>query len=106
MTLNPRTIFKNAGPLFVAIGEPHRQHIILLLCEHQALGVGALTKSLNISRPAVSHHLKVLLGARLIKMQRMGTQRIYSLDVRDGIAVLKQFVTAIEQSKKYKEGRL
>src|SRR6202011_1124334 len=101
MTMHPRTIFKSAGPLFTAIGEPSRQHIILLLCEHESLAVGAITKSLGVSRPAVSHHLKVLLTARLIKVQRLGTQRIYSLDVRDGIAVLKQFVTAIEQSKKY-----
>jgi len=104
--MSPRDVFRQAGPVFIAVGESNRQQIILLLCEYESMGVNELTTHLSISRPAVSHHLKVLQSAGLIKVVRLGTQRLYSLDIGEGINLLKDFVSAIEQSQKFKEGRL
>ena len=42
--------------------------------------VGAITEKTNISRPAVSHHLKILKEAGLVKMRREGTKNYYYFD--------------------------
>ena len=42
--------------------------------------VADLASGLPVTRPAVSHHLKVLGSARLVRSTRRGTQRIYEID--------------------------
>lgn len=37
-----------------------------------------LPRRVGISQPAVSQHLKVLLGARLVNMKKDGAKRLYS----------------------------
>ena len=44
--------------------------------------VGDLARSLPVSRPAVSQHLKVLKEAGLVRDRKDGTRRIYSVDPR------------------------
>lgn len=39
--------------------------------------VTQIAKDLPVSRPAVSQHLKVLLDARLVEVQRQGRERVY-----------------------------
>src|SRR5262245_27004797 len=53
-------------PLFFALGETPRQQILLLLTESESLNVGQLAERLPLSRPAISHHLKILRQAGLI----------------------------------------
>ncbi len=104
--MNPIETFKKAAPVFIAVGEEHRQQIILLLCEHSQLSVNELTQYMPLSRPAVSHHLKVLQTAGLVRVERNGTKRLYSLSVKNGIALVKQFIAALEASQKFKQGKL
>jgi ArsR family transcriptional regulator len=60
-------------------GDPTRLKIVnaLLLEEICVCDVAAV---LGMSQPAVSHHLKVLKAARLVKYRRDGKQIYYSLD--------------------------
>ena len=53
--------------------------------------VGELVRYLGVSQPAVSQHLAVLRGARLVKSRRDGRRRIYSLDP-GGIAALRGYL--------------
>src|SRR5688500_4246705 len=62
-----------------ALGEPTRRPIF----EHLAArprAVGELARELPVSRPAVSQHLKVLKGARLVVDKPTGNRRIYRVD--------------------------
>ena len=61
-----------------AIGDPTRRAIFELLAEGPT-PVGELAARLPISRPAVSQHLAVLRGVRLVSEQRQGRQRRYHL---------------------------
>lgn len=73
-----------------ALADPTRRDIF----ERVARGptaVGALAASLPVSRPAVSQHLRVLKEAGLVKEQRTGTQRIYSVDL-SGVAEIRQYL--------------
>lgn len=60
----------------VAVGDPIRQQILLLL-SRERLNVRTLTDRIHLSRPAVSHQLKVLLDAGLLEQQADGRERFY-----------------------------
>jgi len=62
---------ENFTRLFRAMGDETRFQIIKLLLEND-LCVGALARILNISRPAVSQHLKILRSAGLVKGEKRG----------------------------------
>ena len=65
--------------LFKALDDPTRLKIInaLLLAEMCVCDISAL---LNMTQPAISHHLKVLRQTQLIKYRREGKIVYYSLD--------------------------
>ncbi len=62
-----------------ALGDPTRLRIFELLADGPR-AVGELARSLPVSRPAVSQHLKVLKEAGLVVDQQQGTRRLYRLD--------------------------
>lgn len=67
--------------LFV-LGEPKRLAIILRLLEENScdgLQVNDLTESTGLTRPAVSHHLKILRDAKLVDYREEGTKNFYYL---------------------------
>lgn len=67
----------SSGPLFFALGDGARQEIVALLARHGRLNVGELTSYTTLSRPAVSHHLKILRDAGLLNERREGVRRYY-----------------------------
>lgn len=74
--------FKKCKGAFIALGDETRQQIILALLESDCRGirVGEITEKTNLSRPAVSHHLKILKEAGIINMRREGTKNYYFVD--------------------------
>lgn len=65
--------------LFKAMSDPTRLKIINALLIDE-MCVCDLTALLNLTQPAVSHHLKTLRQARLVKFRRVGKAAYYSLD--------------------------
>jgi DNA-binding transcriptional ArsR family regulator len=63
--------------IYAAIADPTRRHIIAMLAE-QPTAVQVLADRFEISRPAVSRHLKILKRASLVTELKQGRQRIYS----------------------------
>ncbi|MGN0567201.1 MAG: ArsR/SmtB family transcription factor [Acutalibacteraceae bacterium] len=75
--------FKACQKTLSALGDETRQHLILEMMQMGECGgvrVGAITEKTNLSRPAVSHHLKILKDSGLIKMRREGTKNYYYFD--------------------------
>ncbi|SHM50817.1 DNA-binding transcriptional regulator, ArsR family [Anaerosporobacter mobilis DSM 15930] len=70
---------------FLALGDETRQQIIIALLESDCNGirVGEITKKTNLSRPAVSHHLRILKDAGMINMRREGTKNYYFVDASE-----------------------
>lgn len=66
------------------IAEPRRREILARLGELGESPVGVLAETIDISRPAVSQHLKVLREAGLVDERQVGRQRLYRLNA-DGI---------------------
>src|SRR6478672_8991356 len=59
-----------------AIAEPRRQEILRLIWS-QERPAGDVAAHFEISRPAVSKHLRILREAGLVEERREGTQRLY-----------------------------
>lgn len=72
-----------------ALGDPTRRAIFEQLAT-QPRAVGELAKSLPVSRPAVSQHLRVLKSAGLVSERADGTRRVYRVDP-DGIVALRAY---------------
>lgn len=64
--------------IFKALGDETRTRILYLLA-HQELCVCDLAAILDMSLPAVSHHLRLLRTMRLVKNRRDGKMVYYSL---------------------------
>lgn len=71
--------YAHAHRVLDALGDRTRRAIF----ERLAAGprsVGELHEGMDVSRPAVSQHLKVLKEARLVRDRSEGTRRIYEID--------------------------
>jgi DNA-binding transcriptional ArsR family regulator len=64
---------------FRAIADPTRRAILDRLRAGPA-NAGALAADFQSSRPAISQHLKVLRDARLVIDERIGRERIYTVN--------------------------
>lgn len=51
-----------------------------------------------LSRPAISHHLKVLRQAGLVTLERVSRENFYSLTLEPGLAALRHLVEQAEAS--------
>ena len=72
----PRPWRQTAG-IFVALGDPHRQRIVLMFEPGERLNVGQIVAASTLSRSAVAHHLKVLRGAGVLKCEKIGKEVWY-----------------------------
>lgn len=75
--------FEKSRRMLIAIGDETRQSILVTLMSAECGGmrVGEITKKTHLSRPAVSHHLKVLLDAGLVAVWHKGTMNFYTADI-------------------------
>ena len=70
-----------------ALGDPTRMAIFQKLASG-ALAVNELARTLPVTRPAVSQHLKVLKDVGLVNDSKSGTRRLYRLNP-EGVARLR-----------------
>lgn len=70
-----------------ALSDPTRMAIFQMLA-NQPVPVNELARTLPVSRPAVSQHLRVLKDAGLVTDSKSGTRRLYQLDP-EGVARLR-----------------
>nr|WP_232278687.1 metalloregulator ArsR/SmtB family transcription factor [Paenibacillus sp. 481] len=85
------------SPYFHALGDPVRQQIISLLINQEKLNVTQIAEHIPMSRPTVSHHLKILKQAGLLQVEKKGTEVYYHLEFHEAIGLLKQFVLFVEE---------
>ncbi len=76
--------FAKKRELLWALGEQTRQQVLLVLLEQEdqtgGLRVGEIAQRAHLSRPAVSHHLRILRQTGLIRLRRKGTKNYYSMN--------------------------
>ncbi|MDL2230145.1 metalloregulator ArsR/SmtB family transcription factor [Treponema sp. OttesenSCG-928-L16] len=91
--------FKQLSPVFIALGDENRQQIIMILAEAdiEGMNVSDITARSHLSRPAISHHLKILKDAGLISFYKKGTQVFYYFYLTEKLAEIKELITTIEE---------
>ena len=92
-------ILSECIPIFTMLQDDNRQQILMLLFDRKNMTVTELTEQLSLSRPAVSHHLKLLLDSGLVRVTKNGKERIYSLCMDNAIKLLKDLLASIEDDK-------
>lgn len=92
-------ILSECIPIFTMLQDDNRQQILMLLFDRKNMTVTELTEQLSLSRPAVSHHLKLLLDSGLVRVTKNGKERIYSLCMDNAIELLKNLLASIEDDK-------
>jgi DNA-binding transcriptional ArsR family regulator len=84
----------NTDP-FHAISDGNRREILMLLT-NQKLSINSLADNFDISRPAISKHIKVLYEAGFIQISEEGRERYCELNAA-GFDEVKQWITYFEQ---------
>lgn len=67
--------------VFTAIADPNRRKILEYLARNE-MQVNSIAERFDISRTAVSKHLKILHRSNLVEVQQEGRNRIYRLNAR------------------------
>ena len=75
---------------FQVIADPSRRQILYLLSK-KSLTINALAENFDMSRPAVSKHIKVLNDAGFISIEDIGRERHCSLQ-QDGFKDLQKWL--------------
>ena len=86
--------------IFQAIADPTRRAIIALIAL-QAMTPNAIAEHFNITRQAVSKHLRILTECQLLKQEHKGREIYYQLEVTK----MKQIDKWLEQFRKIWESR-
>lgn len=92
--------FKECRAVLSAIGDETRQLIILSLMKgtYPGMRVGEITKRTNLSRPAVSHHLKILKEAKIIALVKQGTMNFYHINpASSDLSLMKKLFSHLEE---------
>jgi DNA-binding transcriptional ArsR family regulator len=75
---------------FQVIADPSRRQILQLLSK-DSLTINALAENFEMSRPAVSKHIKILNNAGFISIQNIGRER-YCILKQDGFNELQEWI--------------
>jgi DNA-binding transcriptional ArsR family regulator len=81
-------VTSSADP-FRAVADPTRRALLAYLAVRPH-GVGELADHFDVSRPAISKHLRLLKDARMVRERRDGRHRIYELNPA-GIKALRAY---------------
>src|SRR5512147_249180 len=87
--------WRHTAALFVALGDAHRQRIVLMFEPGERLNVGQIVAASTLSRSAVAHHLKVLREAGVLRAQKIGKEVWYTTDpgsVRGALAAVLAYL--------------
>jgi DNA-binding transcriptional ArsR family regulator len=90
--------FRACAPVFNALGDKFRQDLVMLLAQDERLNVNQIAARMPLSRPAISHHLKVLLHAGLVELERVSRENFYRLTLDASLADLRRLVEQAEAS--------
>lgn len=66
--------WQDMAAVFVALGDEHRQRIVLTFSPGERLNVGQIAEVSTLARSTVSHHLKILREAGVLDSEKIGKE--------------------------------
>jgi ArsR family transcriptional regulator len=98
-----RILFQGSQAFFTALGDPIRQELLLNMMNGELLSVKELAGRTKLSRPTISHHLKVLKDANIIVEHKKGRQIFYRPQPGEYFYVVKELIDSIDTIIKKEE---
>ena len=109
-TKRSRQLPIGTAPLFAALGDETRLHLVSRLCREGPLSITGLTGGSRVTRQAVTKHLHVMEGAGLVHGTRSGREIRWQLDqkrlraARQSLDLIsKQWDDALERLRQFVE---
>ncbi len=87
--------WRNISKVFTALGDEHRQRILLTFEPGERLNVGQIVEVSTLSRSAVSHHLKILREAGVLRHEKVGKEVYFWLDkgrVQEALLAVQEYL--------------
>ena len=100
--MSERTAERVADAMF-ALSTPNRVQILACLLDGPH-SVGELIEELGIEQSAVSHQLRVLRDHSLVRVERVGRQRVYALQDEHVATLLHAAMNHIERPGRLRKG--
>ncbi len=88
--------------MFRLLGEPSRLRIVLA-CLLGPMNVGTIAEQVGLTASLVSHHLRLLRAARLLRAERQGKQVFYSVADEHVRCVIKDMVDHVIESSEQED---
>jgi len=66
--------WRDMSRIFVALGDEHRQRMLLLFEAGERLNVGQIAEVSTLARSTVSHHLKILHESGVLASEKLGKE--------------------------------
>ena len=91
----------SAAPVFAALGDQTRLHLVSSLCDAGPQSITRLTSGCKVTRQAVTKHLRVMEKAGLVHCRRAGRESVWQLELRaleDARRYLAQISTQWDQA--------
>jgi DNA-binding transcriptional ArsR family regulator len=73
---------KTRASVFAALGDETRLSVLSKLCAGKPQSISRLTAGTNLSRQAVTKHLRVLANAGVVRNVRSGRESLFELEPR------------------------
>lgn len=92
--------FEHCRKVLLALGDANRQHLLLEMMRMGQCGgvrVGAIAGRTHLSRPAVSHHIRILKDAGILRLRREGTKNYYNFDA--DMAAIDRLIRMLAHAK-------
>lgn len=96
-----KQIHKMRRDVFQAIADPTRREIIHLIA-HQTLNLNAIADQFEVSRPAISQHIKILTECGLVTITQKGRDRYCKIEFKK----LQEVSKWIEQYRNFWTNKL
>ena len=90
--------WRNIARVYTALGDEHRQRILLTFERGERLNVSQIAGVSTLSRTAVSHHLRILREAGVLRSEKVGKQVYFWLNKRFLIESLETVVDYIRRN--------
>jgi len=87
---------KRSAPIFAALGDATRLHVVSRLSSEGPLSITQLTEGSEVTRQAVTKHLGVLASAGVVHDFRQGRERVWELKTQQ-LAAARRALDAISK---------
>jgi DNA-binding transcriptional ArsR family regulator len=101
---------QDSAPIFAALGDETRLRLVRRLCSDGPTSIARLSDGFDVTRQAVTKHLRVMQDAGLVREERHGRESVWQLeparldDARASLdAISAQWDAAIERLRRFVE---